>query len=274
VKRFLAALALSMALASGCRRGHMYLAHGTVESVDREHKQVVIAHQAIPGLMDAMTMSFDVPDAQLFERLAPGHEIEFDLAVDEGSFRIVGVRAEGASQGAVRAPTSSSLANESDRAPAFSLTDQNGQPVTLASLRGKTLLVDFVYTHCMGPCPILTAKHVELQRALPPETRARLQLVSITLDPANDTPEVLAHYAKERGADLSDWSFLTGPEAEVAEVVKAYGVGTLRAPDGSIDHVVATFLIDGQGRIARRWLGLEHTVPELRAAIEEVAGPS
>jgi protein SCO1 len=274
VKRLLAALALVMALVPGCRRGHMYLAHGTVESVDREHKQVVIAHQAIPGLMDAMTMSFDVPDAQLFERLAPGHEIEFDLAVDQGSFRIVGVRAEGASLGAVRAPTSSSLANESDRAPEFSLTDQNGQPVTLASLRGKTLLVDFVYTHCMGPCPILTAKHVELQRALLPETRARVQLVSITLDPANDTPEVLTRYAVERGADLSDWSFLTGPEAEVAEVVKAYGVGTLRAPDGSIDHVVATFLVDGQGRIARRWLGLEHTVPELRAAIEEVAGPS
>jgi protein SCO1 len=270
----LAALALLLLLVSGCRRGNVYLGHGTVESVDRAEHQAVIAHQAIPGLMDAMTMSFDVPDSAVLDRLAAGREIEFDLEVTEGSFRIVGVRAEGASEGAVRAPTSSSLASDGELAPPFSLTDQSGKPVTLASLRGKAVLVDFVYTRCMGPCPILTAKHVELQRALPSEIRARVELVSITLDPANDTPEILTRYAKERGADLSDWSFLTGPEAEVAEVVKAYGVGTLRAPDGSIDHVVATFLVDPQGRIVRRWLGVEHTVPELRAAIEQVAKPS
>lgn len=264
--------ALSLVVCAGCRR-NVYVGHGTVESVDREQRQVVIAHEAIPGLMDAMTMSFDVPDAAVLDRLAPGRQIEFDLEVRDRSFRIVGARAEGAS-GAVRSPSVSSMVRERDAAPAFSLVDQTGKPVTLASLRGTTLLVDFVYTRCMGPCPILTAKHVELQRALPAETRARTRFVSITLDPANDTPAALTRYAQDRGADLSDWSFLTGPEADVADVVRRFGVGTLRAPDGSIDHVVATFVVDREGRIAKRFLGLEHSVDELRAALVEVASAS
>ena len=92
------------------------------------------------------------------------------------------------------------------------------------------------------------------------ELRERVRFVSISLDPEYDTPEVLTRYAQERGADLATWSFLTGPPAEVADVVKRFGVGTLRAADGSIDHVVATFLIDEQGRIAKRWLGLENGV--------------
>ena len=263
---------LALALSLGCRR-NVYVGHGTVESVDREARQVVIEHEAIPGLMDAMTMSFDVPDPDVLDRLAPGRKIEFDLEVSERSFRIVGARAQGAS-GAVRAPSVSSLARERDPAPDFSLTDQDGKTVTLQSLRGTVLLLDFVYTHCMGPCPILTSKHVELQRALPPDARARTRFVSITLDPANDTPEALGRYARERGADLSDWSFLTGPEPDVADVVRRFGVGTLRTPDGAIDHVVATFVVDADGKIAKRFLGLEHTVDELRDAVVEAGRAS
>jgi protein SCO1/2 len=99
-----------------------------------------------------------------------------------------------------------------------------------------------------------------------------VRFVSISLDPENDTPEALAKYARERGADLEGWSFLTGPKADVEEVVRRYGVGTLRAADGTIDHLVATFLVDGNGKIARRWLGLDHTLDEMRAEIARVAG--
>lgn len=271
MRSLVVAFALVAALSTGCRRGNVYLVHGTVESVDVAQKQAVIEHEAIPGLMDAMTMSFDVPDPAVLERLAPGRKIEFDLEVTKGSFRVIGARAQGAG-GAVRSPAAGvTLANESDPAPPFSLSDQTGKTVSLASLRGTTLLVDFIYTHCMGPCPILTSKHVELWRSLPPATQERVRFVSITLDPANDTPEALTQYAEARGADLSHWSFLTGPEADVADVVKRFGVGTLRAPDGSIDHVVATFLVDKDGRIAKRWLGLEHSNDDLRAALIEKA---
>jgi protein SCO1/2 len=273
MQRLLPALA-GLLLALACGRSNVHLVHGVVREVHPEERQAVIEHEDIPGLMSAMTMSFDVPDPEVLAKLVPGERVLFELEATPQSFRIVGVRAEGAGAraGAARSPSAASVANAGDLAPDFALTDQNGARVALLDLRGRWLLVDFVYTRCNGPCPILTSLHVELQRALGPELAPRVQLVSISLDPAHDTPEVLGQYARERGADLATWSFLTGPEPEVAEVVKRFGVGTLRAADGTIDHVVATFLVDPQGRIAKRWLGLEVPVAERRAEIAALAG--
>jgi protein SCO1/2 len=266
----LVAAALVAALL-GCSRGNVYVATGEVREVDRANKQIVIAHDDIPGLMSAMTMGFDVADPELLDRTAPGQRIEFDLQVTKTLFRITAIRAEGVRAGAVRHPTHASLASESEPAPDFSLTDQDGKTVSLADLRGHVLLVDFIFTRCAGPCPILTARQVELQRSLPPDVTPHVRFVSISLDPEYDTPEILGEYARARGADLSTWSFLTGPADEVADVVKRWGVGTLRTPDGTLDHAVATFLVDPNGRIARRWLGLEAPVGEMRAQVTALA---
>ena len=218
-----------------------------------------------------MTMSFDVPDEALLAQLAPGQHIDFELEVSDKSFRIVAARSEAARGGASRKPSSGSALGPNDLAPDFSLVDQSGRGVTLADLRGQVLVVDFIFTRCAGPCPILTARNVELQRALDASLRERVRFVSISLDPANDTPEALTAYAAARGADLVNWSFLTGPEADVAEVVRRFGVGTLRAPDGNIDHALATFLVDGRGRIETRWLGLEHPVEQMRSEVAALA---
>jgi protein SCO1/2 len=268
--RRLASLLVPLVVA--CGASDVYTAHGVVREVDRAERQAVIEHEDIPGLMPAMTMSFDVPDDAVLARLEPGDRIEFDLEVREKSYRVVGARAQGERTGAVRAPLVAAMARQDDPAPDFSLVDQNGARVSLADLRGRTLLVDFVYTQCNGPCPILTGLHAELQRSLDPALSGRVRFVSISLDPENDTPEALAKYGRERGADLESWSFLTGPKADVEEVVRRYGIGTLRAADGTIDHLVASFLVDGNGKIARRWLGLDHSLDEMRADIARVAG--
>ena len=268
--RVLLAQALLLALLA-CARRDVYEGHGEVREVDLERRQVVVAHEEIPGLMSAMTMSFDVPDADLLAQLAPGQHIDFDLEVTDKSFRIVAARSEGATGGASRKPSLGSALAPNEPAPDFSLVDQAGRGVTLASLRGQVLVVDFIFTRCAGPCPIMTARNVELQRTLDAGLRERVRFVSISLDPAHDTPEALTAYAAARGADLSNWSFLTGPEADVADVVRRFGVGTLRAPDGNIDHALATFLVDGRGTIKTRWLGLEHPLDEMRREIAALA---
>jgi protein SCO1/2 len=265
---------LACAPLAGCGRQGVHHAHGEVREVDAALGQVVITHDEIPGLMPAMTMSFDVADPALLGRFAPGQRIEFELEAEAGRFRILSARAEGERAGAVRAPLLAATRRPREPAPDFALVDQAGQPLSLGDLRGKILLVDFVFTRCAGPCPILTGIHVGLQRSLDPALRERVRFVSITLDPAHDSPEVLSEYAQARGADLSGWSFLTGPPAAVEDVVRRWGVGTLRAADGSLEHVVATFLVDGQGQIAERWIGLEHSAEELRAAMAGLAGPA
>ena len=160
------------------------------------------------------------------------------------------------------------LAASGDPAPDFALVDQEGGRVSLAALRGKVVLLDFVFTSCPGPCPILTGILRDVRDGLSPADRARVQLVSITLDPARDTPEVLREYASARRIDPQGWSFATGPAADVDAVARAYGVGSVRAASGEIEHTVATFLIDGEGRIARRYLGTTHDPAAIRADVE------
>jgi len=273
-------LALPLALApAGCRRPGgpgVYHAHGVVEDVNAEYGQVVIAHEDIPGLMPAMTMSFDVPDRALLERLQPGQRIAFDLEFTGKAYRVVSATVEGTAGSAGVAgssgPSVGDVAPQGDPAPPFQLIDQDGNPLSLADLRGKAVLLDFIYTRCPGPCPILTGLHVEVQKGLDPALRDRIHFVSISLDPVNDTPTALREYGRKRGADLSDWSFLTGPPEAVQAVLAAYGVGSARQADGSISHLVVTFLIDGRGRIVHRYIGLDdHDPKRVRSDLERVA---
>ena len=92
--------------------------------------------------------------------------------------------------------------------PDFSLVERDGRLITLADLRGKVWIADFIYTHCTDTCPLQTAEMVRLQADL--TTEAEVRFVSITVDPAQDTPEVLTEYAARFGADRERWLFLTG----------------------------------------------------------------
>jgi protein SCO1/2 len=250
---------------------------GVVESVDVPLKQVVIDHEEMPGVMPAMSMSFDVGDPRLLDTLAPGQKIAFTLELRSKSLRIVDARVlseggEAGRSGGGQPAGFASAVGEREPAPDFALVDQDGRSVSLASLRGRVLLLDFVYTNCPGPCPILTSTHVAVQRALPRELAAKVHFVSISLDPVRDTPEAMRAYATARGADLASWSFLGGEPDAVADVLERYGVGAKPGPNGEVDHLVITYLIDADGRVARRFAGLEHGKDTLVAALGAVAG--
>jgi protein SCO1/2 len=245
-------------------------ARGVVEDVNAAHRQVLIDHEDIPGLMPAMEMNFDVTDASVLASLAPGQRIAFTLEVRDKSLLLT--RATVLEQKAAPGRAGALGAVADDAAPDFALTDQHGAPVTLAGLRGKALLIDFIYTHCPGPCPILTGRHAQVQRELSAETRARVHFVSITVDPERDTPAVLASYAHARGADTADWSFLSGDPERVRDVLKRYGVyAQPDASTGEIAHIVVTLLVDADGKIVKRLFGTEDSAADVKRALEEVA---
>jgi len=272
VARIAWAIALAGLASPGCDDTRVYPARGIVQEVALEEGQVMVDHEEIPGLMPAMTMNFAIYDRPLLESLSPGDVIEFDLTSERGSFFITAAQVVGE----VRPEDGWSRLGEklvrSDPAPDFDLTDTEGGTVSLGAFAGQAVLLDFIFTRCQGPCPALTSAHVRVQRELPPELRERVHFVSITIDPERDTPDELRAYAEARGADLSDWSFLTGERHAIEEVAEAYGIGVKPVEGGDIEHVLATFLIDPEGRIVKRYLGISNDPAEILADLRAIAG--
>jgi protein SCO1/2 len=150
-------------------------------------------------------------------------------------------------------------------APEFTLTSQDGGPVSLRDLGGKVVAVAFIYTFCTDVCPMLTDNMARVQEKLGPAFGPKIAFVSITVDPERDTPEVLRQYAENFGADLKGWSFLTGDPAIVHEIGRKYGVIAKRAANGDVDHTLLTSLIDPKGMLRVQYLGAGFDLEEFRS---------
>jgi len=112
---------------------------------------------------------------------------------------------------ALRQRTLSSYGN----VPDFQLTNQNGQAFGAAQLTGKIWIADFVYTTCPGPCPMISGRMSELQKPL---EKTDVHLVSFSVDPEKDTPEVLRRYSEQLQAEAGRWDFLTGPKSAIYKI--------------------------------------------------------
>jgi len=149
-------------------------------------------------------------------------------------------------------------------APQFTLTSQDGKPFALADLRGKAVVVAFIYTECPDICPMLTQKMVEVQDELGANFGAKIAFVSISLDPEHDTPEVLKDYAQFWGAKSDGWAFLTGAPEAVHDVTRRYGVFFAKKEDGSVEHTQLTSLVDAAGQMRVQYLGARFDPDEFR----------
>lgn len=127
------------------------------------------------------------------------------------------------------------------RAPAFSMVHVDGREITRDSLEGTVWIVNFIFTRCQGPCPLMTERFARLQDALSEKglfsRPTPVRLVSITVDPGYDTPERLAEYARQWGADLNTWYFLRGTEEEIAEIIQ-HGFLMSHAMEQSTDQII------------------------------------
>jgi protein SCO1 len=130
--------------------------------------------------------------------------------------------------------------------PDFTLTDQSGRTFSSRSeLDGKVWVANFIFTNCAGPCPRMSAQF----RSIREETRGRgnFRLVSFTIDPARDTPQVLAAYGKRYRAEPGKWFLLTGAQPDLHNLSR--NVFKLGDITGALEHSTRFVLIDGKGRI-------------------------
>jgi protein SCO1 len=158
-------------------------------------------------------------------------------------------------------------------APEFTLTNQDGNRLALTDLRGKVLAITFIYASCADTCPLLTAKMAGLENRLGAAFGSQAFFLSITVDPARDTPKVLRRYAEGYKANLAGWAFLTGTQVEIRAVAKGYKIYYKRTPNGQVDHTFLTSLVDQSGIIRVQYMGVrfdpEEMLRDLQSLIRE-----
>lgn len=140
-------------------------------------------------------------------------------------------------------------------APDFVLLNQDNQRFDSKRLRGKVVVLDFIFTTCTDVCPIFTANFAQLQRKLNDRYRSDLFFVSVTTDPEVDSVKVLKAYAQRYGADFNNWAFLTGSEAQLKEVWNGFSIRVIRKGRGLVQHTSLTTVIDREGIRRKNYFG-------------------
>lgn len=249
---------LSAPSTAGTTSARTYPVKGVVQEVNANAQTVTIKHEAIANYMDAMTMPFKVAGPAALAGLRPGDEITFQLHVTTTSSWIDQIVKTGKTVSLPSSKTdnhdpASSVSTVSGNPLLFyQFTNELGQAVSLNDFHGQALGITFFYTRCPLPdyCPRLSKNFQEASQKLAAMTNgpANWHFISITFDPANDTPAMLRAYGESYRYDPAHWSFLTGPPDKLAELAKACGVEY--SPDaGAINHNFRTLIVDAAGHL-------------------------
>lgn len=146
----------------------------------------------------------------------------------------------------VQRPVSSRLERHAP-APDFQFTAQDGSTLTKDDLKGKIWVANFIFTRCLGPCPVMTSRMAELNLRLGSKVKD-VQLVTFTVDPEHDTPAVLKEYSEKVGASPEKWKFVTGPKDKIDEtVMKGFLQALSKDQEGMPIHSTRFVLVDREG---------------------------
>ena len=228
---------------------------GVVVGRETSPPRIVVAHDAVRGLMPAMSMAFEIGDVAA-PALSNGDRIVATLVVSDTKSWLEDVKVTARDGAAASGPTAAGRAMPGAIVPDLPLVDQNGARFTLGDSAGRVRIVTFIYTRCPLPdfCPLMV-RHLETvrRRANEEGLGSQLALLGVTLDPAFDTPPVLRAYGDSvlKGSNRFDqWTLATGTAAQIEDVARFFGVG-YRAEGGFVTHTLATAIVSHDGRVMR-----------------------
>lgn len=141
-------------------------------------------------------------------------------------------------------------------------TDHRGESFQLSDLQGKPVVVVMFYGNCTQVCPILIRDARRVYEAVDKNLQSEVNVLAVTFDPENDTPEVLKNYADKQELNNSQWHFTTGKPADIRELAMLLGVQYAQKSDGHFSHSNLVTVLDAKGRIAHRLEGLNQPVEE------------
>jgi protein SCO1/2 len=267
---------------AACSRGRAYELRGQVVAVDVSRQELTVKHEDIRGFMPGMTMPFRVRDRQSLADRTPGELIRATLVVGTNEVHLEYIERTGfAPVVDVSSPPTArhDILRTGDPVPDEEFVDQTGTPVRLSSWRKKVIAVTFIYTRCPLPdfCPLMDRNFASVQKlvAQDPLLRDRVRLMSVSFDPAHDTPAVLASHAARVGADTRSWSFVTGKREAIERFAGRFGVSVMREDKTpqEIVHNLRTGIVNGEGQLVHVVSGKDWTPSDLVTALRTaVAG--
>jgi len=256
-----------------------YKLRGQVLGKNPANNEITVKHEDIPGFMSAMTMPYKVKDAAVIAELQPGDVIAADVvtANNGNDYWLEDIRITDDSARKTTKPVAVHRLDVGEQVPDIPLTNQDGTSFRLGDLKGKALLVTFIYTRCPMPtfCPRLSGQfakiHGDLSKA--PDDLAKTHLVTISFDPKYDTPSVLRKYGlaylDDNSAGFSHWDFASTNPSDLRKLADSFGLEYFEE-DNQISHTMDIVLISPAGKIVKYW-ATEWTTAELEDALREQA---
>jgi protein SCO1/2 len=262
---------------SGAKR---YAFKGKVVSIDKQAAAANIDNEPIAGFMDQMVMSYTIKPATMLDQLQPGDSITADVVVESEKYWLENVKVIGHSTPPATEPKASlHIPAPGEDVPDFKLINQNGKRISLHRYRGQTLLLTLIYTRCPFPdfCPRVSHDFSTIDRQLraAPERYGKTHLLSISFDPAHDTPTILRAYgfscaASKDPALFAHWEFSAIPQAELPEFADYFAL-TYKEEGGLITHSLSTAVISPNGKIFKWYHGADWQASDL---LEDIAAAS
>jgi protein SCO1 len=281
---FVIAAALSLAACSPRSNQRTYTVHGQVLAVTPDRQEATVKHGEIAGLMPAMTMPYKIREKAELNAVRPGDVIDATLVIVENDAYLTAVKKVGEAplEQAPPEPTTVTtgsgvpLLKPGELVPDSTFVDQDGKKRAFNSFRGSMVVLTFIYTRCPLPtfCPMMDRHFVAIQERMHDDPLlTKVHLVTITFDPAYDTPAVLRKHARELNADLSRWTFLTGDQDAIEKFGGRFGVFVTRASNDprDITHNLRTAIVGPDGKVIKIYTGNEWTPDEILADLKPVA---
>ena len=263
-----------------CRRSgneKRYDLKGKVLVVEPDKHLVTVSHEDIKGYMPAMTMPFTVPRDSDLQIMAPDDQITATLVIDGSHSWLEDLIITRQSVSSAAMP-SVKMAKEGDEVPNFTLRNQDNREIHIQGYRGRTLLLTFVYTRCPVPdyCTLMSNNFAQIDRALSQDAGlyAKTHLLSISIDPTYDTPQVLrsygaAHTERYQNETFAHWEFAGGTAEQVKKIAEYFGLTYLPEKD-QIIHGLRTVIVSPDGKVAKIYTGNEWKPEEVVEAIHSL----
>lgn len=260
-----------------------YQLKGKVVSVDKAKQKAKIEHEEVKGFMEPMTMDFPIREDWVWDDLVPGVEMEAELVVDNAGkdpYWLEKIRISAAPNANVQVPPiNENFAQIGKEVPAFSLTNQDGKKFTLRDYRGKATAITFIYAQCPLPdaCIRMSTHFSDLALKLKdiPELKDKIRLLSVSFDPARDTPEKLKAYGqgylgKDAKPDFTVWQLAVGNDQEVKAIADFFGVRYQvdEQDKTQFTHSLITAVISPEGKVTKIMKGTDWSPDDLLSALQ------